>query len=514
VTATLAADSNYASVSASADFAITSAGLVITPTISASSMVYGTSSGLPTISHTKNPNISLTTNPTCALYLASDTSFATALTISSTLAVGSYVVRCAGAAATNYTITYGTNPSFSVTKANQSAISSPVLSASSKSFPYSQTSLTVNSVSGGSGTGALSISAVADGTATGCSLSGSTLSATSAGTCTLTITKAADSNFEAATTTATFTFSKASQTITITSTAPSGAKVAGSTYTLTATGGASGNAVTFSSTTTGVCTISTATVTFVGPGTCTLAANQASATGYDAATQVTQTFTVAKGDPSLSSFANVSKTIGDSVFTLTAPTVANSLAGAFTYASGTVGTATIANSGGVGTVTIVAAGTSVITATFTPTDTTNYNTATITMTLTVNAIYTVTYQYNTATGGNSLGSSQFTQGGTAITLPTPTKTGYLFAGWFSDSGFSSRIGGAGSNYSPSGATTSITAYARWVGISTTNLLLHVDASNPASYSGSGSTWNDLSGNGGNAYSDHFPYLIVSKNMCF
>lgn len=228
VTVTLAADTNYASVSGSVDFAITSAGIVVTPTISASSMAYGTSSGLPTISYTKNPDISLTTNPTCALYLATDTSFATPLTISSTLAVGSYVVRCAGAAATNYTITYGTNPSFSVTKANQSAISSPVLSASSKSFPYSQTSLTVNSVSGGSGTGALSISAVADGTATGCSLSGSTLSATSAGTCTLTITKAADNNFEAATTTATFTFSKASQTITITSTAPSGAKVAGS----------------------------------------------------------------------------------------------------------------------------------------------------------------------------------------------------------------------------------------------------------------------------------------------
>jgi len=398
VTATLAADANYASVSTTTqNFEIASAGLVVTPTISASSMVFGTSGGsLPTISHTKNPNIGLTTNPTCALYLASDTGFVTTQTLSETLAVGSYVVRCTGAALTNYTITYGTNPTFSVTKANQGAISLPVLSATSKTFPYSQTSLTVNSVTGGSGTGALSISSVADGTATGCSLSGSTLTATASGTCTLTVTKAADSNFNAATTTVAFTFNKATQSLSITSTAPAAAKVAGTTYTVTATGGASGNAVTFTSTTVSVCTVSTATVTFLTVGTCTIAANQASTSDYDAATQATQSFTVAKGDPSLSSFTNVTKTFGDSAFTLTAPTVANSLGGAFTYASGTVGTSTVSTA----TATIVAAGTSVITATFTPTDTTNYNTATITMTLTVNEASSLTPTFGTPTRTN------------------------------------------------------------------------------------------------------------------
>ena len=131
-------------------------------------------------------------------------------------------------------------------------------------------------------------------------------------------------------------------------------------------------------------------------GTCTIAANQASTSDYDAATQATQSFTVAKGDPSLSSFANVTKTFGDSAFTLTAPTVANSLAGAFTYASGTVGTATISTA----TVTIVAAGTSVITATFTPTDTTNYNTATITLTLTVSEASALTPTFGTPTRTN------------------------------------------------------------------------------------------------------------------
>jgi uncharacterized repeat protein (TIGR02543 family) len=96
-------------------------------------------------------------------------------------------------------------------RASQS-ISSPVLSASSKNYPYSQSPLTVSSVTGGLGTGALSITSVANGTASGCAWDGTTLTATSAGTCTLTITKAQDDNYSAATTTATFTFNGATLT--------------------------------------------------------------------------------------------------------------------------------------------------------------------------------------------------------------------------------------------------------------------------------------------------------------
>jgi hypothetical protein len=39
---------------------------------------------------------------------------------------------------------------------------------------------------------------------------------------------------------------------------------------------------------------------------------------------------------------------------------------------------------------------------------------------------------------------------------------------------------------------------RFAGIITTNLVLDLDAGNPSSYSGTGTTWNDLSGNGFNA----------------
>ena len=63
---------------------------------------------------------------------------------------------------------------------------------------------------------------------------------------------------------------------------------------MSATGGASGNPVTFSSLTTGVCTVSGNTVTLVAAGTCTIAANQAGNASYNAAPQVTQSFTVNK----------------------------------------------------------------------------------------------------------------------------------------------------------------------------------------------------------------------------
>jgi len=76
-------------------------------------------------------------------------------------------------------------------------------------------------------------------------------------------------------------------------------------------------------------------------------------------------------------------------------------------------------------------------------------------------VYTVNYNYNSATGGNGTASASFTTGGTAITLPTPTRTGYTFGGWYSDAGLTTSIGAAGAAYSPTGATTSLTAYAKW-----------------------------------------------------
>ena len=114
--------------------------------------------------------------------------------------------------------------------------------------------------------------------------------------------------------------------------------------------------------------------------------------------------------------------------------------------------------------------------------------------------YEVTYNYNGATGGNSeaskkaeytfkgyykysngggtqyigangyltssAGNTDFTSNGsiyadwtpTSITLPTPTKTGYAFGGWYSDSSLTTFVGTEGASYTPE---EDITLYAKW-----------------------------------------------------
>ena len=141
----------------------------------------------------------------------------------------------------------------------------------------------------------------------------------------------------------------------------------------------SGLTVSFTSNTTSVCTVSGTTITVVTAGTCTIAADQTGDSSYEVAPQVIKSFTINRATPTFS-WSGVSVKTSDAPFTLTAPTT--SVSGSFTYSSATTSVATISSS----TVTIVGAGTSVITATFTPSNTTNYvSGSTTTMTLTVNA---------------------------------------------------------------------------------------------------------------------------------
>ena len=75
--------------------------------------------------------------------------------------------------------------------------------------------------------------------------------------------------------------------------------------------------------------------------------------------------------------------------------------------------------------------------------------------------YFLTYIYNLATGGNTVPTAIFTTGGNAISLPSPTRIGYAFAGWYSDLSLTIRMGYAGNSYSPTGLTQSLNAYAKW-----------------------------------------------------
>ena len=180
------------------------------------------------------------------------------------------------------------SPSISVTKAAQATLSLTSTSATYNGSAYSLSLAT----SGGSGTGALSF-VVAAGTATGCAVSGSTLSATTSGTCLVTATQAADADYNATSSVqTTVTFAMASQSITWS--APGTQSVAvGGTFSLGSASDSSGSTVTFSSSTTGVCTVSGTTVTVVSFGTCTITPSAPASGQYLATTGTPSNITIA-----------------------------------------------------------------------------------------------------------------------------------------------------------------------------------------------------------------------------
>jgi hypothetical protein len=130
-----------------------------------------------------------------------------------------------------------------------------------------------------------------------CTVSGSAVSLTGAGTCTVNANQPGDATHQAAPQVqqsfAVTTPSLSVQTITFTSTPPAGAEAGGTAYVVSATA-TSGLAVAFSidAASAGTCTISGATVSFVGAGTCTIDANQSGNGSYQAAPQAQQSFAV------------------------------------------------------------------------------------------------------------------------------------------------------------------------------------------------------------------------------
>lgn len=70
--------------------------------------------------------------------------------------------------------------------------------------------------------------------------------------------------------------------------------------------------------------------------------------------------------------------------------------------------------------------------------------------------YTVTYDANGGNCGQTTGYA--TSASAAVTLPTPTRSGYIFTGWFTAASGGNPVGGAGESYTPSA---NITLYAQW-----------------------------------------------------
>ena len=204
--------------------------------------------------------------------------------------------------------------------------------------------------------GAFTYTSSAPGVATVTS-TGGTVTVVGAGSTTITATQAASGNYTGGSVTASLVVSAIAPTIG-TLTAP--AKNFGdASFNLTAPTSNSGGAFTYTSSAPEVATVTSTggTVTIVGTGTTTITATQAaSADGnYTGGSSVTASFVVSA---SLSNFTvPTGKVYGDASFNLTDPTTIDNTVG-FTFTSSNTAVATISGR----TVTIVGAGSSVITA--------------------------------------------------------------------------------------------------------------------------------------------------------
>ena len=134
-----------------------------------------------------------------------------------------------------------------------------------------------------------------------CTISGTTVTYTTIGTCVIDANQAGNRHYAAAPQVQhTITVSGLTQSITLA--APGSGYVRDSAH-LTAAGGGSGNPVVLTSASGGVCTVSGTTVTYTAQGSCVVAANQAGNGRYTDAPQVRRTITVRKKPQSISFFA-------------------------------------------------------------------------------------------------------------------------------------------------------------------------------------------------------------------
>ena len=265
---------DYSTVTSSTTTTIASnrAAITVTPT-AGQSKVYGAND--PTLSYTI----------TSGSLIGSDT-LSGALTYTGSN-VGSYTISIGNLVNTKYIITLASE-TFAITKATQN-----VLSLSSLSTAYNPSNKTVTLTgSGASGSGSYGYQLDASNITPGCSVFGSTLTYTTAGTCVIAVTHSGDDNHLARTDAVSFSIGLASQTITFNSL--SAKSYSSDTFTVSATSSSSLTVV-FTSGSPTICTTSGSngsTITLLGVGTCVINANQSGDSNTSAASQVSQNFTV------------------------------------------------------------------------------------------------------------------------------------------------------------------------------------------------------------------------------
>ena len=220
---------------------------------------------------------------------------ATLLGLLTSSSAGTCVVTATKAADPTYGATSSVPTTVTLAPADQAT-----LSVTSTSGTYN-TALPLTT-SGGSGTGAVSY-AVVDGTASGCANSSGPLSSTSAGTCLVTATKAADVNYNATSSAqATVTLAKAIPTAPTITNRPSSGTYGGGFTAAVDTNGDGTKSV--SSTTPSVCSTNGLIVSYVGVGTCSLSAQVAAGSNYLAGSGAAQRFTIGRAVPTTPTITN------------------------------------------------------------------------------------------------------------------------------------------------------------------------------------------------------------------
>jgi type II secretory pathway pseudopilin PulG len=204
-------------------------------------------------------------------------------------AVGTCKIDANQAGNANYNAAPQVQQSITVNKGNQtitftSANPSPVLVGGPTYTPTA------------SATSGLGVTFTLDGTSTGCSLSAGVVSFTAVGTCVVDANQAGTVNWNAAPQVQqSITVNKGNQTVNFGAITTKTFDQSGLTLGASAT---SGLAVSYSSNTLSICTVNAGTgvVTFVALGTCSITAAQVGNVNWNAATPVTQTFTINAGN--------------------------------------------------------------------------------------------------------------------------------------------------------------------------------------------------------------------------
>jgi ELWxxDGT repeat protein len=301
-------------------------------------------------------------------YTSSNTAVATGGSTVTLVGIGTTTITAKQAGNDNYNAATDKQQTLNVLKGNQTITFTalPEKTATDGSFD-----LTASASSG------LSVSYASSNTSVA-TVSGNKVTIVGAGSTVITARQPGDANFFAADDVPqTLTVSKVTQSINF---GALDAKTFGDgTFDLNAT--ASSNlAITFTSSNTAVATVVGKTVTIVGAGSTIIKADQVGDSKYHAATAVEQTLTVNKANQTITFGALEGKIFGDAPFTISATGGISGLPVLFSSSNTSV--ATVATAGGTTTVTIVGAGSTVITAS--QDGNTNFNAATpIEHTLTV-----------------------------------------------------------------------------------------------------------------------------------